>query len=153
MKNIAENIKELRKEKMLRQEDLAYELGLDRSIISRWENGRAVPTMEQAVKLGEFFEVSSDTFFNEKNKTDKQKSRKNSLEEIRRMIIVIVLGIICYLFSPFTFPLCIYTIYYSFKKKMPIYIKVFSILVTYYCFGGFLHIFGVYITPVIVTVR
>ncbi len=60
MKN---NIKELRKGKSLRQEDLAEILGVTRQTIIAIENNKYDPTLELAMKISEFFEVSVNEIF------------------------------------------------------------------------------------------
>lgn len=60
MKN---NIKELRKNKNLRQEDLAETLGVTRQTIIAIENNKYDPTLELAMKISEYFEVSVNEIF------------------------------------------------------------------------------------------
>ena len=60
MKN---NIKDLRKSKNLRQEDLAEILGVTRQTIIAIENNKYDPTLELAMKISEFFEVSVNEIF------------------------------------------------------------------------------------------
>ena len=60
MKN---NIKELRKSRKLRQEDLAEILGVTRQTISAIENNKYDPTLELAMKISEFFEVTVNEIF------------------------------------------------------------------------------------------
>ncbi len=60
MKN---NIKELRKSKKLRQEDLAEILGVTRQTIIAIENNKYDPTLELAMKISEFFEVTVNEIF------------------------------------------------------------------------------------------
>ena len=60
MKSFAERIKYLRAEKGLGQEELAKELGVSASVISRWENGLREPTMSSLIALAKFFHVSID---------------------------------------------------------------------------------------------
>lgn len=60
MKN---NIKELRKNRKLRQEDLAEELGVTRQTIIAIENDKYDPTLELAMKISEFFGVSVNEIF------------------------------------------------------------------------------------------
>ena len=60
MKN---NIKELRKGKSLRQEDLAEILGVTRQTIIAIENNKYDPTLELAMKISEFFEVTVNEIF------------------------------------------------------------------------------------------
>ncbi|MBR3171798.1 MAG: helix-turn-helix transcriptional regulator [Lachnospiraceae bacterium] len=60
MKN---NIKELRKSRKLRQEDLAEILGVTRQTIIAIENNKYDPTLELAMKISEFFEVTVNEIF------------------------------------------------------------------------------------------
>ena len=60
MKN---NIKELRKNRKLRQEDLAEKLGVTRQTIIAIENDKYDPTLELAMKFSEFFGVSVNDIF------------------------------------------------------------------------------------------
>ena len=52
-----ENLKTLRKNKGITQEELAVRLNVVRQTISKWEKGQSVPDAEMLVKLAEFFEV------------------------------------------------------------------------------------------------
>jgi len=60
MKN---NVKELRKAKGLRQEDLAAALGVTRQTIIAIENNKYDPTLELAMRLSAFFGVSVNDMF------------------------------------------------------------------------------------------
>ena len=52
-----ENIKTLRRNKGITQEELAARLNVVRQTISKWEKGQSVPDAEMLVKLAEIFEV------------------------------------------------------------------------------------------------
>ena len=60
MKN---NIPELRKSRKLRQEYLAEILGVTRQTIIAIENNKYDPTLELAMKISEFFEVTVNEIF------------------------------------------------------------------------------------------
>ena len=60
MKN---SIKELRKSKNLRQEDLAAILGVTRQTVIAIENNKYDPTLELAMKISEYFEMSVNEIF------------------------------------------------------------------------------------------
>lgn len=51
------NLKTLRKNKGITQEELADRLNVVRQTISKWEKGQSVPDAEMLVKLAEIFEV------------------------------------------------------------------------------------------------
>ena len=52
-----ENLKTLRKNKGITQEELAARLNVVRQTISKWEKGQSVPDAEMLVRLAEIFEV------------------------------------------------------------------------------------------------
>ena len=53
----SENLKTLRKNKGITQEELSARLNVVRQTISKWEKGLSVPDAEMLVKLAEVFEV------------------------------------------------------------------------------------------------
>ena len=53
-------LRELRKERGLTQQQLAEQLKLSLSIISKWENGKHQPSIEDLKLLVNFFNVSAD---------------------------------------------------------------------------------------------
>ena len=52
-----ENLKTLRKNKGITQEELAARLNVVRQTVSKWEKGQSVPDAEMLSKLAEIFEV------------------------------------------------------------------------------------------------
>ncbi|EEG77086.1 helix-turn-helix transcriptional regulator [Dethiobacter alkaliphilus] len=60
MKN---KIKDLRKQKNLRQEDLALKLGVTRQTINAVENNKYNPTLELAMKLAKLLETPVEDIF------------------------------------------------------------------------------------------
>lgn len=55
-----EKLQELRKNKGLTQEELAKELYVSRTAISKWESGRGYPNIESLKEISRFFRVSID---------------------------------------------------------------------------------------------
>ena len=55
-----ENLKELRLEMGLGQEQLAKALSVSKGIISLWEHGLREPTMSSLIAIADFFSVSLD---------------------------------------------------------------------------------------------
>ena len=62
IENIGTNIARLRKEKSVKQEELATHVGISTQAVSKWENGGA-PDTELLPKIADFFEVSIDALF------------------------------------------------------------------------------------------
>ena len=58
MNNIGKNIKKLRQEKGITQEQLAERLHVTRQAVSNWEIGKTQPDIETLTVLAEFFEVT-----------------------------------------------------------------------------------------------
>ena len=56
----AEQLKKLRQEKNISQEELAQKLFISRQAISKWENGDATPDLENLAKLAELLSVTID---------------------------------------------------------------------------------------------
>lgn len=61
---LGENIRNLRKENKISQEDLAEKLGISRQSVSLWETGKTQPTLELVTKLAELFGISTDELLN-----------------------------------------------------------------------------------------
>ena len=57
---IGKIIKEERTKRQLTQENLAEEFFVTRQLISKWENDKSYPDLDQVVKLSEFFQKKLD---------------------------------------------------------------------------------------------
>ena len=62
--HLGENIRVLRKDAGLTQEQLAEALGVTTGAVYKWESGRATPELEMLVDIAEFFETSVDALLN-----------------------------------------------------------------------------------------
>ncbi len=62
IKMIGKQIASMRKERRIRQEELAAFVGVSPQAVSKWENG-GVPDVEILPKIADFFEVSIDSLF------------------------------------------------------------------------------------------
>ncbi len=60
MKPFYLRLKETRKEKMLTQEDLAERANISRVMVSRYETGTVIPTVDVLVSLADALDVSTD---------------------------------------------------------------------------------------------
>jgi len=56
-------IEEIRKERGIRQEELAKGLGVSRQTISSLENGRYSPSIQLAFRIARFFEMTIEEVF------------------------------------------------------------------------------------------
>ena len=57
---LSDNIRSLRKENKLSQDELAEKLGVSRQSVSLWETGQTQPTIDNIIALSKIFGVSSD---------------------------------------------------------------------------------------------
>ncbi|MDD2434740.1 MAG: helix-turn-helix transcriptional regulator [Bacilli bacterium] len=62
---LKENIKTLRKQKGLSQEELSIKLNVVRQTISKWEQGLSVPDSEMLISISEVFETPVSTLLGE----------------------------------------------------------------------------------------
>lgn len=90
--NLAENLKKIRKENNLSQEDLADILGVSRQAISKWESKVSYPEMDKIVLLCKKFDLNIDDLLHRDIKEAKEsmavKSKiKSSCDEIFNFII------------------------------------------------------------------
>ena len=60
MNKFHERLKELRKERQIKQSELAALLSVDQRTISNWENGLREPDYNMLIKIASVFEVSTD---------------------------------------------------------------------------------------------
>lgn len=60
MNKFAEQLKKLRQEKNISQEELGQKLFISRQAISKWENGDATPDLDNLIKLASILDLSLD---------------------------------------------------------------------------------------------
>lgn len=82
---LKENIKTIRKQRGLSQEELAIKLNVVRQTISKWENGLSVPDSEMLISMSEVLETPVSTLIGEnisESKADDLKAISEKLEII-----------------------------------------------------------------------
>lgn len=60
MADIKQRLVELREKHDLTKADFAHRLGINKSAITRWENGDVKPTLDILMKISQMFDVSLD---------------------------------------------------------------------------------------------
>lgn len=79
--NLADNLKKIRKEHNLSQEQLAEALGVSRQAVSKWESNGAYPEMDKVLQLCQMFNLNIDDLLNqdikEVNSVKQEKSNIN----------------------------------------------------------------------------
>lgn len=80
--NLSENLKKIRKDNSLSQEQLADMLGVSRQSVSKWESGGAYPEMDKMLKLCEIFNLNIDELLNKDIKEVKSEAQsKNNINK------------------------------------------------------------------------
>ena len=90
LKNVGNKIKKQRIEKNMTQKNLADALNVSNQLISKWETGESVPSIEYMDKLCTVLDVSLNVLLgnNENGVKQKRKISKNTLKQIIISIIV-----------------------------------------------------------------
>lgn len=65
--HIAENIKRLRREKKMTQQELADKINVQRTSISKYEKGVTTPSLSQLKKIADVFNVDVNELFGNEN--------------------------------------------------------------------------------------
>ena len=80
--NLADNLKQIRKENNLSQEQLADKLGVSRQSVSKWESGAAYPEMDKVLQLCKMFHLTVDELLNNDIKeVNEDKQSKNNINK------------------------------------------------------------------------
>ena len=82
---LKDNLKTLRKNKGLSQEELSIKLHVVRQTISKWESGLSVPDAEMLIKISELFEIPVSEILGESI----EEKEKNDLKVISEKLEVI----------------------------------------------------------------
>lgn len=91
MNYLGQNIKHLRKQKGLTQEKMANKIGVTRSLIGAYEEGRAEPRLQTIMNICHYFQVNVDALLNMDLTSAKKKSVAKDLKgEKLRILPVIV---------------------------------------------------------------
>ena len=82
-----EKLQELRKKKGLTQEELAKELYVSRTAISKWESGRGYPSIDSLKEISKFFSVSIDDLLSsEELITAAQNENRENIKHLCRLL-------------------------------------------------------------------
>ena len=57
---LKEKITIIRKMNGLTQEEFAWELGISRQALSKWENGASVPDVQMLLRIADFYDITLD---------------------------------------------------------------------------------------------
>lgn len=80
--NFANNLKKIRKENNLSQEQLADQLGVSRQSVSKWEQSQSYPEMDKVFQICKIFNLNIDELLNQDIKEVKaNKESKNKIDK------------------------------------------------------------------------
>ena len=80
--NLSENLKRIRKENNLSQEQLADKLGVSRQAVSKWESNQAYPEMDKVLQICKMFNLNIDELLNQNIKeVNETKQSKNNVNK------------------------------------------------------------------------
>lgn len=86
-----EKLQELRKNKGLTQEELAEELYVSRTAVSKWESGRGYPSIDSLKDISKFFSVSIDDLLSgERLLSIAEKENKSNIRNMCDLLFSIV---------------------------------------------------------------
>ena len=86
-----EKLQELRKNRGMTQEELAEELYVSRTAISKWESGRGYPSIDSLKVISQYFSVTIDDLLSgEKLITIAEKENKSNIRNICDLVFGIV---------------------------------------------------------------
>lgn len=77
---LSENIRTLRKERHLTQEQLAEVLGVTAGAVYKWESGLSVPELDLIVEMADFFDISVDTLLGYRMKDNREEAALSRLK-------------------------------------------------------------------------
>ena len=170
--NLSDNLKKIRKEYNLSQEDLAEKLGVSRQSVSKWESNLAYPEMDKVIQLCKMFNLNIDELLNQNIKDIKDKETRKSkfnkqvdsfLDFITKVVNLfssmkfkdilkclfeqIFLILIC-IFTFYIFATIVNYIFNTIANIIPFRIREFIEMILYICYMAFaiivlLHIFKI----------
>jgi transcriptional regulator with XRE-family HTH domain len=100
---VAENLIALRKKAGLTQQDLADQLAYSDKTVSKWELGKAIPSVDVLKELADFYGVTVDYLISENNAADKVDPKINKKVEGNRIIVLFLIATIVYLIATVVF--------------------------------------------------
>ena len=77
-----ENIRNIRKNRGMTQEQLAEAMGVSTACVSKWETAQSAPDVALLMELADFFEVSVDTLLGHEVSADRKKAKLEEMEAL-----------------------------------------------------------------------
>ena len=81
--NLSDNLKKIRKENNLSQEQLAEKLGVSRQAVSKWESGISYPEMDKVMQICQLFNININELIHENiSEVTENKKEKENLSKL-----------------------------------------------------------------------
>lgn len=108
MSYFGNQIIKLRKREGLSQEEFAYRIGVSRQIVSRWENGTAIPRATKVKIMSDEFKIPADKLFGTEESVGKNESHPVAKKRLKVMlkgiaVILIILTILYIVYFAYKF--------------------------------------------------
>lgn len=135
-------LKKLREAKGFTQEEVATQLHLSRQSISKWENGKGFPDIDNLIRLSELYNISLDELVESSSRTNINNISDESLAIRSSLIIEILLLIVALILSchvpviGFIIPLAI-IIWLKITHRKYILVYIISIICLVICLRNF----------------
>ena len=98
MRDIGKNIKSLREEKKLSQDQLAEKLFVTRQTVSNYETGRSRPDVEMLTKIADALDVDANTVIYGVEPSPEQRLERTALVVV--FLVTLVLGLAWFILAP-----------------------------------------------------
>lgn len=89
-----EKLQNLRKEKMMTQEELAEKLNVSRQAVSKWESNQTMPETEKIIQIANLFDVSLDFLLKEEEKQNENHLIYNNTTQLKELNRRFITGIV-----------------------------------------------------------
>ncbi len=83
----AENFRKIRKMRCISQKELAERIGVSQAVVSLWENGSALPTIERLVAITRVLRCSADALLGIEEREEENGKRESELPGYVRTFI------------------------------------------------------------------
>lgn len=88
--SLGENLKKIRNECNLKQDEVAVRMNISRQAISRWENDKSLPDISTLYAMAEIYGVTLDELVGNKNKYNNVKETQSGKKELEKPVEAIV---------------------------------------------------------------
>ena len=82
----AENLKMLRKQAGMSQEQLAEKLGVSRQAVTKWETGAGIPDIENIMAISALFDISIDDLLSNERDSKKVVEKRRFSRQLQRAL-------------------------------------------------------------------